>query len=407
MPESLLDRRLKLGRFLGIDLFVHWTFALVVLYVAMLASGTGASGVAFAVSQLLGVFLCVTLHEYGHAMAARQFGIGTADITLLPIGGVARLKQMPRIPWQELIVAVAGPAVNVVIAASLIVGFLALTDMSVLLATVRFFIAKMVGLPLDGATIATVNEAFDAPSMIGFAIAMLVVNIMLVVFNMIPAFPMDGGRVFRSVLAMGIDYRRATRIASRVGLGCAALLAFVALSADPPRWVPVLIAAFVGYAGMAEARQVEVMEAVRGLTVGDVMIHTKESISMDLPLDQLVMRWQSTQARALPVVSIVDTVVGMLQLRDVQAAINAGADPRTTAGQLVNRDIPLVTVRAHDDLESALAAAGRQRRQIPVVNQFDQLCGIIDLDTMILRRLLTKRVAATDPQLRSQFDRLS
>ncbi len=115
MPESLLDRRLKLGTFLGIGLYVHWSFALVIAYVAISTRSLGAIGVAFSITQLLGVFLCVTLHEYGHAMAARRFGIATADITLLPIGGVARLRRMPRIPWQELVVAIAGPAVNVVI----------------------------------------------------------------------------------------------------------------------------------------------------------------------------------------------------------------------------------------------------------------------------------------------------
>ena len=96
MPEGLLDRRLKLGTYLGIGLYVHWSFSLVVLFVALTSMGGGAIGVAFAIAQLLGVFFCVTLHEYGHAMAARAFGIGTADITLLPIGGVARLRRMPR-----------------------------------------------------------------------------------------------------------------------------------------------------------------------------------------------------------------------------------------------------------------------------------------------------------------------
>ncbi len=226
MPESLLVRRLKLGNFLGIDLFVHWTFGLVIAYVVFASSDTGTEGMAFAVTQLLGVFLCVTLHEYGHAMAARQFGISTADITLLPIGGVARLKRMPRIPWQELVVAVAGPAVNVAIGAALIAGFFALTDLTVLAATLRYFVASIMGLPLDEQTVATVNEVFTSPSFAGYAVTMLIINIMLVLFNMIPAFPMDGGRVFRSLLAMGIDYRKATRIASRVGLGCACLLAF-------------------------------------------------------------------------------------------------------------------------------------------------------------------------------------
>lgn len=407
MPESLLDRRLKLGRFLGIDLYVHWTFGLVIAYVALASSSAGTAGMAFAIAQLLGVFLCVTLHEYGHAMAAREFGIGTADITLLPIGGVARLRQMPRIPWQELIVAIAGPAVNVVIGALLVLGFFVLTDLTVLNSTLRYFVGSFVGLQVDDQTIETVTEVFTAPSVAGFAVTMLIVNIMLVLFNMIPAFPMDGGRVFRSVLAMGIDYRMATRIAARVGLGCAGVLAFLALSADPPRWIPVMIAAFVAYAGMAEARQVEVMESVRGLTVSDVMVQTTDSLPMDMPLGQIAARWQTSAGTALPVVSIVGTVVGMLNLREVQKAISTGVNLQTPAGQLVNRDHPVRAMRVDEPLESALVSNGRHHRQLPVVDTYDRYCGLIDLDTMILRSELTKAMRPNLSQIDSRFDQFS
>ena len=119
----MLERRLKLGRFLGIGVYVHWTFGLLMAYVAYETQSQGLMGIAFGMAQLFAVFFCVTLHEYGHALAARKFGIPTIDITLLPIGGVARLQRMPRIAWQELVVAVAGPAVNVVIASLLLVGF--------------------------------------------------------------------------------------------------------------------------------------------------------------------------------------------------------------------------------------------------------------------------------------------
>jgi len=407
LPESLLDRRLKLGNFLGIDLFVHWTFGLVIAYVAFASSETGALGIAFAVAQLFGVFLCVTLHEYGHAMAARRFGISTADITLLPIGGVARLKQMPRIPWQELVVAVAGPLVNIVIAATLIVGFLVLTDMTALTATLKLFLASFIGFSLNDQTLETVNELFTAPSFAGYAVTMLVINIMLVVFNMIPAFPMDGGRVFRSLLAMNIDYRKATRIASKVGLGCAFLLAFAALSSEPPRWMPVLIAAFIGYAGMAEARQVEVMESVRGLTVGEVMVRTTEALPMDMPLNQIISRWQTCSTSVFPVVSLVGTVVGMLDLKDIQRAVALGASPLTPAGQLINHENPVCAVGVDESLESALMRSGRSRRQIPVVNEQDQLCGIVDLETMILRSELTKMANADRMSLENQFDQSS
>ena len=199
--------------------------------------------------QLFGVFLCVTLHEYGHAMAARAFGIGTADITLLPIGGVARLHRMPRIPWQELIVAVAGPAVNVVIAISLLIGFAVFLDRSVLSSLAASFQAGFTDAPIDDEVVEQVNTIFLSPSFTGFAVLMLVVNIMLVLFNMIPAFPMDGGRVFRSLMAMVFDYRQGNldRFTSRSGVRL--LMAMGAITLDPSNPIPLLIAVFIGYAG--------------------------------------------------------------------------------------------------------------------------------------------------------------
>ncbi len=407
MPESLLERRWKLGRFLGINLYVHWTFALVILYVAFMSRSTGSEGMAFAIAQLLGVFLCVTLHEYGHAVAARQFGIGTADITLLPIGGVARLKRMPRIPWQELVVAIAGPAVNVVIGAGLVLGLYLWTDLSVLTSTVRYFVAATLGLRLDDQTIALVDEVFSSPSLLGFLMTMLIVNLMLVLFNLIPAFPMDGGRVFRSLLAMGIDYRKATRIAARVGFGCASVFALLALTADPPRLIPVFVAMFVAYAGMAEARQVDVMESVRGLRVGDVMFRSTDTLPMDMPLGQIIERWQATSSTTLPVVSIVGTVVGMLDLQQIQHAVATGVDWRTPAGQLIDHDNPTMTMYPHESLESALMRTGRNRRQIPVVDDQDQLCGIVDLESMIIRGNLAASLTARHWLPTDHFDQSS
>lgn len=407
MPESLLGRRFRLGYFLGIGLYVHWTFALIIAYVALVTSDTGAFGMAFAVGQLLGVFLCVTLHEYGHALAARQFGISTADITLLPIGGVARLKRVPRIPWQELVIAVAGPAVNVLIAAGLIGGFWVLSESDALLATVRYFVAASFAFPLDEQAAATVQDLFARPSATGFMLTMLIVNIMLVVFNMIPAFPMDGGRVFRSVLAMGLEYRRATRIAARVGLVCAILIGVIALTSEPPNVIAVMIALFVGYAGMAEARQVELLESVRGLTVGHVMVPARETLSMDLTLPEVIGRFRLTAAPALPVISSVGTVIGMLPLSAVQAAARGGAAAQTTAGQLLNHDHPTPGVQRSDPLESALLRGNRWQRQLPVVDAGGELQGILDLDTLVIRSELARLSSVAAPAPYRRFNQLS
>ena len=391
MPESLLARRLKLGKFLGIGLYVHWSFTLLILYVAWSTRNDGPAVMLFAISQLFGVFLCVTLHEYGHAMAARAFGIGTADITLLPIGGVARLHRMPRIPWQELIVAVAGPAVNVCIAMLLLTGFMVFLDRSVLASLASYVGAGFSGAPIEEEMIETVNALFISPSLAGFAVLMFIVNIMLVLFNMIPAFPMDGGRVFRSVMAMKLDYRKATWLASRVGLVCAMLMGLAALSIDPANPIPLLIAVFIGYAGVSEARHVEVSESVRGVTVGQVMIRSNLALPMDTPLSEILHHWRNLSAPSLPVLSVVGTVVGMLSLRDVSAALEQGVDLSTTAGQLIDHASSVGCTRASEPLESVLMRLGKQQRQIPVVDEGGFLAGVLDIDTMLIRRALSKR----------------
>lgn len=393
MPESLLSRRLKLGRFLGIELYVHWSFALLVMYVALSTRSDGMAVMGFVVSQLLGVFFCVTLHEYGHAMAARAFGIGTADITLLPIGGVARLHRMPRIPWQELVVAVAGPAVNVVIAILLLIGFVAFADSEITTALKHALLPGAADSTFDEEMASTLDSLFTLPSLAGFVLAMLIVNIMLVLFNMIPAFPMDGGRVFRSVMAMLMEYRKATWLASRVGLVCAVLMVIVALGLDPANPIPVLIAVFIGYAGFAEARQVDVMESVRGLVVGQVMIRSTLSLPMDMPLGEIVRYWRNLTVPALPVTSLIGSPVGMLSLREVAEAVESGVDLDTTAGQLVDHEKSVGRVRVGESLESALMRVGKRDRQVPVIDEVGQLVGVLDFDTMLIRRALSGREA--------------
>lgn len=390
MPESLLSRRLSLGTYAGIPLYVHWSFALAVLYVGLSSMHTGWSGVGFSIAQLFGVFFCVTLHEYGHAIAARCFGIGTADITLLPIGGVARLKKMPRIPWQELVVAVAGPAVNVVIAIGL-GAFLAMTiDPAIFSAVGTYANALLLEGPITDETLMMMMELLSQPSWIGYGLLLLFVNVMLVVFNMIPAFPMDGGRVFRSILAMFMDYRKATFIASRVGLGCAAIMAFLALSSSPPSLFPLFIAAFIAYAGMAEARQVNVMETARGLTVGEVMIQTTASVPMNTSVLDVLRVLRRSGLPSLPVTSIAGTVVGMLSISDLQKRISDGVDIATTAGELVDHQASAYAVDQSAKLDEALGTLDKLHRQVPVVDSHFQLVGILDLESMMTRAELIR-----------------
>lgn len=269
----------KLARVAGIDIRVHWTFLLLVGWIGAeyFLDGGGMTAAAFGVALLLAVFFCVVLHELGHAFAARQFGIRTEDITLLPIGGIARLKRMPRQPLQELWIAVAGPLVNVAIAAVLLLGLLLFSDM-------RNLSPRNLG----------------SVSLLGFTLSLLLTNLMLVAFNLLPAFPMDGGRMLRALLAMKFRYVRATQLAARIGQAMAVLMGLGALFVvNSP--VLVLVAAFVFLAAGAEARQVRFQEAVRSTTVGDAMQTAFETLSADDSVQHAAERLLAGSQQDFPV----------------------------------------------------------------------------------------------------------
>lgn len=211
----------KLGKIAGIDVSLHWTLLLLIAITGLQAPAGGAIAAS---SLIAAVFGCVLLHEFGHSMAARQFGIETSSIVLLPIGGIASLERMPRKPLQELWIAVAGPLVNVVIATGL-------------------------GLLLWTGTIAAL-----APSYVGWLQMLMFYNMVLVAFNLLPAFPMDGGRVLRACLAMRLPYVTATNTAASLGKVVAVMLGIFALMNG--QLMLMLLAGFVFFAGSAEARMV-------------------------------------------------------------------------------------------------------------------------------------------------------
>jgi len=211
----------RLGRFAGIDAYVHWTFGLLLLWAGWTAwTGAGtALAVMLGVAFLLAVFGSVLLHELGHAIAARSYGVPTRHILLTPLGGIASLEGMPRAPRAELVVALAGPAVNLAIAASL----------------------------------ALLGRVTDIGAY-GLLDGLLWANLSLALFNLLPAFPMDGGRALRAWLSTRMGKRSATAIAVKLGRGLAIVMAIAGLFFNP---MLVLIAAFVWFAGAAEARASE------------------------------------------------------------------------------------------------------------------------------------------------------
>lgn len=216
----------RIARVAGIDIKVHATFFLILVLGALQWSAFGAAGAAFGVLLMVLLFACVTLHELGHSIAAQRFGIPVREIVLLPLGGVALLSRNPSKPWHELIIAAAGPLVNVVIA-----GILFLVTGAT--AAIGSF---------DGRALQQNAE----PSLSTLLLWLLQANVFLVIFNLIPAFPLDGGRIFRALLALVMPARRATRIATAIGQAIAILLGVYAVTSSNFALVLVAIFIFLG-----------------------------------------------------------------------------------------------------------------------------------------------------------------
>lgn len=287
------------GTFRGIGVYLHATFLLLLswIFLSHLLGGKGLAASATGVAFVLLLFLCVVLHEFGHALTAQRFGIETRDITLYPIGGVARLERIPRNPRQELLIALAGPAVNVVIALGL---FLALTA--------THTVSGPEGVRLVGGNL--LNK-------------LLWVNLSLVGFNLLPAFPMDGGRVLRAFLAMRMEYGKATQTAANVGQGMAMLFGLLGLMSNPF----LLFIAFFVYQGAAqEAGTVKAELAFQGVPVSGAMMTQFGTLAPTEPLARAVDLLLAGPQQDFPVLQE-GIVVGVLN-RDalVQGLSSYGPD---------------------------------------------------------------------------------
>ncbi|MES2708893.1 MAG: site-2 protease family protein [Verrucomicrobiota bacterium] len=356
----------RLGRFFGIDVFLHFTFLLFFAwlgYGAYVRSGHDAVETLHTVALLAGVFTCVILHEYGHALTARKFGIGTHDITLLPIGGVARLERMPSNPRQELLVAIAGPAVNVVIVA--LIGLW----------------LWLRGEPLVQSHFLVISGTFLR--------ALMVFNIYMILFNLLPAFPMDGGRVLRALLAMRMPYAKATRAAATVGQGMAVLFVLAGIMI-PGYHMLLFIAFFVWIGASNEAEDAEEDSLLAGLTAKDAMMtefHTLRPEDTAQQTARLII--QGSQAD-FPVVSG-GALVGIVTKQDVFRALESEITAPVSGFMRENppRCAPL------DVLDGAMLTLRESTLPlIPVIDQ-GKLVGLVTsenvLEVLMIRKALSRR----------------
>ncbi len=343
----------------GVPVRIHWTFFLLLAWAfGTSAFGRGAGGAGGAVNINAGLlslafvaalFACVVAHEFGHILAARSFGIRTRDVTLLPIGGVAALERLPEKPWQELVVALAGPLVNVVIALALVPGLL-----------LSFDFQSLQSIPQPGNTAR------------GFAVALAAVNVWLLLFNLIPAFPMDGGRVLRALLAMVTDRVRATNIAARIGqLLAVGMAAFGLLNGRP---MLLVLAAFIFFGAGAEAAGVRIRERLRGLRIADAMLRSFRVLSESLPLGAAATELLASPQFDVPVTRDGTThapIVGILTGADLAKAL-AERGPDATVRDVMRAPRP--SMRPDDSAWQA--AAEFQRGDCPLVP-------VVDNDTLV------------------------
>ena len=341
----------KLARVAGIDVYVHATFFMVVAWIALVHwnQSQRIEAVVEGVGFILALFACIVLHELGHALTARRYGIRTRDITLLPIGGVARLERMPDEPVQELWVALAGPAVNVVIALLLFVW---------LQASGLWVSVDRLGVAIGG-----------------FGERIMIANAFLAGFNLLPAFPMDGGRALRALLATRMEYTRATQRAALIGQGMAICFAFVGLHGNP---MLIFIALFVWIGAGQEASMAQMKSSLAGIPVRQAMLTRFRTLTPANRLGDAVDLLLTGSQQDFPVVSD-GRVEGILTRKDLIAAL--GRSGRSASvGDHMEREC--ATAEASEMLETVLARLqGRACLTVPITER-GGLIGLVTMDNV-------------------------
>jgi len=342
---------LHVGKYLGIDVYIHWTFWILVVWIILAhVGGGGALGQALhGVLFILALFVCVVLHEFGHVLTARRFGITTRDVTLYPIGGISSLEKLPDDPRQELLVAVAGPAVNLIIAGLL------------------WLVLNATGQPFDLAKISGAKDITEIPFLWGLFYA----NLMLPIFNLIPAFPMDGGRALRAFLSMFMGRLNATRVAALIGQFLA--IAFVFLGFFFNFWL-VFIGLFIFLGASGETAMEQTKVALGSLTVRDALMHQFTALSPHSTLGEASDALLNSQDTTFVVLDNGEAI-GLLTVKEIVKGL-AESGTRVQISAFMKRDF--LTVSPDMKLFDLLMELTEKGETAAVVVEGDSHVGLID-----------------------------
>lgn len=354
---------LRLGKLFDIDVYIHWTFWILIIWIFLMhfRAGNGVEQALIAAGFIFALFACVVAHEFGHALTARRYGITTKDITLYPIGGVASLEKMPDNPRQELLVAIAGPVVNIVIAA------------------VLWGIIYFTGTIPDPAALEKAEAITDVP----FLFTLLTANILLAGFNLIPAFPMDGGRALRALLSTGMDRARATRIAATVGQVLAILFVFLGFYYN--FWL-VFIGLFVYLGAGIEAAGEQTRSELSGLKVRDAVMRRFTNLSPYDTLGTAVDALLNSQETNF-VVTDFDEPIGLLTRNEIIKGLSEKG-PEARVSSFMNREF--FVVGPDLGLSEFLQEVASHDRDVALVMHKGDLLGLIDREN-VEEKLLVER----------------
>jgi stage IV sporulation protein FB len=349
---------LRLGRIAGTEVRIHLTFFLLLAWLAVADYQAGGlrEALHWTVFTCL-VFFCVLLHEFGHAFAARRYGIRTPDITLFPFGGVARIERMPEKPGEEIVIALAGPAVNVVIAAAL---WLALTVFG--------------------------TRGQDGMVNLGGSLVqqLLAVNVILLLFNLIPAFPMDGGRVLRASLAMRLGHNRATQIAARIGQAIAFALGFIGMFGNvvglPQNPMLIIVAVFVFMAAANEAGAAQMQFISRGLSVSAAMVTEFKALPRNASLGEAADVLLHSSQHEFPVTDPDGTLRGIFTRGELVAALRESGPEAPVLG-VMRDDFPIVHPQTpFDEAFKLMQQSGST--VLPVTDEEGRLVGLFTMENI-------------------------